>query len=249
MCHEIPNPPSRRHSTTPGAAVRCGVGQTLFEISVMVTVLMVLAGALLPVMGDSIANARVVRARNDAAQIATALANFQRDVGRLAFAGPTPRILSRSRIDSRPVEVLISNGVLPALAHTASAPQLVGPARPGDAAASERNVLGQWLTLSHADALDAHLRFNGRDYPTQAKGPGTGWNGPYLSGEIDADPWGHAYLVNVGVLGGGPSSGDARVACAVFVLSAGPNGIVETPYRQPSSNARACGDDVVVRIQ
>jgi general secretion pathway protein G len=61
------------------------------------------------------------------------------------------------------------------------------------------------------------------------------WKGPYLT-ELGADPWGRAYLVN---LQGYFSSEN------VLVLSAGPNGVVET---EPTSTA-AEGDDIALFIE
>lgn len=221
-------------------------GQTLFEIGVMVTVLTVLAGTLLPVMGDSIANARVGRARDEAAQIATALVNFQRDVGRLAADGGTLTGPLPALSEARTIDVLISNGLLPRLAEDVSPVPLrdsIQLDRP------DRLAVQPWTTLSHADALDAHLRVNRRHYPTGARGSGIGWNGPYLGSGIDADPWGHAYLVNAGLLNNLSTPIDARTARAVFVLSAGPNGIIETPFSQPTRTAHAFADDIIVRLQ
>jgi general secretion pathway protein G len=61
---------------------------------------------------------------------------------------------------------------------------------------------------------------------------GAKWKGPYLA-TVSADPWGNAYLVNAwGFAGGG----------AVCALSAGPNGIIETP----AGAATPQGDDIGV---
>jgi hypothetical protein len=70
------------------------------------------------------------------------------------------------------------------------------------------------------------------------------WRGPYLL-NLPADPWGNTFLVNVAK--GDPALSPKK---SVFVISAGPNGILET-----SSDALAtsvvtpAGDDVIVRIQ
>jgi hypothetical protein len=56
-----------------------------------------------------------------------------------------------------------------------------------------------------------------------------------------ADPWGNSYLVNVAIL----SSARPR---ALWILSAGPNGIVETPFSADESSAPV-GDDVAVRVR
>ena len=68
--------------------------------------------------------------------------------------------------------------------------------------------------------LNDHLMSNAIGYPL----PGTdlpqgikGWHGPYLDRPINADPWGHRYAVRFG-----------RGAAATVVLSAGPDGIINT---------------------
>jgi hypothetical protein len=57
------------------------------------------------------------------------------------------------------------------------------------------------------------------------------------------DPWGHRYEVNIGAL-----SNTNGEAAAVWVLSAGPDGIVDTPFIARASEARLRGDDIGVRI-
>lgn len=55
---------------------------------------------------------------------------------------------------------------------------------------------------------------------------------------ISADPWGNAYVVNTG----------AATQSAIWVLSAGPNGIIETPFEQANATSPA-GDDRAVRLR
>ncbi|MGQ0551762.1 MAG: type II secretion system protein GspG [Planctomycetota bacterium] len=62
---------------------------------------------------------------------------------------------------------------------------------------------------------------------------GPGWAGPYAA-TLQADPWGHAYLVN--------SEGWVSMHEHAMVLSAGPDGVVQT---EPSAN-RPAGDDLVL---
>ena len=83
-----------------------------------------------------------------------------------------------------------------------------------------------------------------------------GWNGPYLASRLPEDPWGNRYVINVEHLS---SSIDAMEADgvqekrAVWVLSAGPDGIFDTIYPTPSSqllsNAVASPADISARIQ
>ncbi len=64
---------------------------------------------------------------------------------------------------------------------------------------------------------------------------GPGWNGPYVS-DLRSDPWGNAYLVNV--------EGWVNVREHAMVLSAGPDGIVQTPCHA----TQAEGDDLLLII-
>ena len=135
-------------------------GQTLVEISVLVAVLMILAGSLLPVIADSILSSRVARARHDASRIAAELVSFQRTHG-----------------------------------------------QPLSSLASE-------LPMPHV-----------------------------------LDPWGHQFVLNIAVLRDAQPEAASSRNYAVFVISAGPNGVIETPFVQNSASARPYGDDILVRIQ
>jgi hypothetical protein len=72
-----------------------------------------------------------------------------------------------------------------------------------------------------------------------------------VSNEIKSDPWGHQYLVNARWMDARSSAADANgnPRRAVFVVSAGADGVIDTPFEQSITDARAYGDDVVIRIQ
>jgi type II secretory pathway pseudopilin PulG len=226
-------------------------GLSLVEVTIMLVILLILAGTLVPVMSDSVNSARFVRARNDLSQLAVALVSFHRDIGPVVFEGSYLRqVLSTPSAVSAlsPVELLISGGERPmpsdrvpveSVAHL-----LVNPAVSLGAAS-----LSPWADSPAADLMDYHLRVNGRGYAEGDGGAGTGWNGPYLTKDVTGDPWGRAYLINTAFLRGLPPSKQRCARCAVFVISAGPNGLIETPFQQPIANAQVFGDDLAVRIQ
>jgi len=91
-----------------------------------------------------------------------------------------------------------------------------------------------------SEDLHSYLVSNGpekkswTDYFKDIGGRFENWNGPYLPREL-ADPWGRAYLISVLGFPEGRTP-DSKVWC----LSAGPNGIIETP----ASAERAHADDV-----
>jgi len=70
----------------------------------------------------------------------------------------------------------------------------------------------------------------------------------YVSQPLRSDPWGNRYLVNIGALGSVEADRDPRGSRALWVLSAGPNRFVETPYVGQASEA-VVGDDVGARIK
>jgi succinoglycan biosynthesis protein ExoA len=84
--------------------------------------------------------------------------------------------------------------------------------------------------------------------------PGSDWrqvtaigaSAAHLDLPLAPDPWGNHYLIY-------PSPAEAagaprRAGMARWVLSAGPNGIVETPFRQTPDRAALGGDDIGVRL-
>jgi type II secretory pathway pseudopilin PulG len=223
-------------------------GLSLVEVTIMLVILLILAGTLVPVMSDSVNSARSVRARNDLSQLAVALVNFQRDVGPVVFDGTRLRQLQTPSVSVSAVRLLTTAGEPPVLTDRVPietvANLLLTPGLSLDAASVQ-----PWLDSPATDFVDHHLRVNGRGYPEGASGPGTGWNGPYLTKEVKGDPWGHAYLINTAFLRGLPPSSTECSRCAVFVISAGQNGIIETPFQQPIANANVFGDDIAVRIQ
>ena len=101
-----------------------------------------------------------------------------------------------------------------------------------------------WLTTTKIGDLDNHLVKNA---PGGIKYATTGrffWKGPYLE-KVNEDPWGNRYLVNI--KNGNPNDTAKKV---IWVLSAGPNGKIETdPNSLADSGPAPGGDDVAVRIR
>jgi type II secretory pathway pseudopilin PulG len=70
-----------------------------------------------------------------------------------------------------------------------------------------------------------------------------------LNHATGVDPWGNRYLVNIGAARGLDAlRSGAPPARAIWALSAGANGIIETPFDQPGATATVGGDDVAVRV-
>ena len=240
-------------------------GITIIETTVILSVLFILAGVLSPIVSESVMTARAVKAKNDASMIAMGLINFQKDMGAdaLAYGGAAAfgnaAVASVSQALGLP-EVLVSAGEAPAVGDDEEeerSPDLTialfaNPGKGGSAggATSPKAQRQKWREV-RAQTLDDHLMHNRVGYRFRKPGEYGGWNGPYLSATIPGDPWGNRYLVNTQFLDGGTTAADSsgRVRRAVFVVSAGGNGVIETPFEQPVVDARAFGDDIVIRLQ
>jgi type II secretory pathway pseudopilin PulG len=232
-------------------------GITIIETTVILSVLFILAGAMAPIVSESVNTARAVKARNDASMIAMGLINLQKDVGgdALSYGGA---IASLAQGFALP-DVLASRGAVPEVDEVAEAAiSLTVLVAPGDREATSRRAQRAALRAqrrkwreSRTAALDDHLRTNRRGYRYRRPGEYGGWNGPYVSAEIQGDPWGKQYMINSQFLDGSASAADAdgNPRRAVFVVSAGADGIIDTPFEQPIVDARAYGDDIAIRIQ
>lgn len=98
-----------------------------------------------------------------------------------------------------------------------------------------------------ADRMERHLIKNKpagldeRKYQTAGK---NAWKGPYLP-LVKEDPWGRKYLVNIGK--GDFTTGTPK---AVFVISSGPNGVLETlSDLNAAGTLTPGGDDITARVK
>lgn len=199
--------------------LRSATGLSLVEVSVILGALAVITGALAPGGLDLVTQARDLQATRDALSIRDALIRLSTDTGatRIATSGTS----------GQTVELLVSAGGIPAAAG-------IGDAR--------------WTSpldgTGLVDLLDRHLVTNEpggnplNGWPTPTRADGLGWRGAYLTHEIGADPWGRRYAVNVQFM---------RGRNEVVVLSAGPNGMVETAYE--GQGLVGGGDDRVVLVK
>jgi hypothetical protein len=106
-------------------------------------------------------------------------------------------------------------------------------------------------TTGTTDTIANQLMGNTPAYTVKTATNTYGWNGPYLSSGVLADSWNNRYMVNVGLIDTtvGTQTSTGATKSAVWVISAGANGRIETTYAQPITTAVAGGDDIGVRVQ
>lgn len=97
----------------------------------------------------------------------------------------------------------------------------------------------------NSGSLDDQLLTDAPGYSTQTN-PVRKMQGPYLE-KIPEDPWGNKYYVNVKFLR--PAYRASGQEKAVFVISAGPNELIETGFEQNIHTFTVGGDDIVHRIR
>jgi type II secretory pathway pseudopilin PulG len=197
----------------------------LIELTVVLAVIVTLALILTPSIANFINDSRKVRAQSDVQKIGAAVVQFYRDTG--FFPQWATSVTGGPGLPQAGFQILMSGGNAPL---------------------EEQPTL--WTT-GVAGMLTDQLLVNAPGYAVRTATSQFGWNGPYLSSELRSDPWGNRYLVNIGLIdtSSGVMTMSGRPKAAVWVLSAGPNGTVETPFSQPVTTAFPGGDDIALRIQ
>lgn len=200
-------------------------GFTLIELTVVLAVIVTLALVLTPSVINFINDSRVARARSDTQIITAAIIQFFRDTGfypQWSLASNGGPGTAQNKVD-----LLVSPGNVPSVA--------------------QANL---WTTGT-TDQLADQLVTNAPGYTARTATSTSGWNGPYLSNTINADPWNNRYAVNIGLID--PSVGvqgqGGATKNAVWALSAGSDGVMDTAYSQAITVAAQGGDDIVFRLQ
>jgi len=193
-------------------------GFSLVEATLVLAVIAVLTGAAAPSVSRTLAQGRLARAHTDVQAIRTAIHNVVTE--HTLFVPFT----STGAVDGDAIEMLVSDGDIPftAIGATNWDDTVACCAAPVDVA-----------------FLEAHLVTN-----TGLGGAGSysvaagGWRGAYISAPMDPDPWGNRYAVNTEYL-------KSTTTNDVFVLSAGPDEEIDTPF---TFNGARRGDDDIIAI-
>jgi type II secretory pathway pseudopilin PulG len=205
-------------------------GFALAEVIIGVAILAVLAGMLAPFVTGYVEDARTTRARSEAERLGKAIQRMHADVGHWPLTnrnGPSGRV----------------DRLITAKSVARNAGPDAGPGARNWGRFGRVKPLGDFLYWNNPDNDSSATGTAGgqpdQDYPTTGEGA---WQGPYLESYSLEDPWGRAYVINARYFPGGRYGGS--VPHRVMVLSAGPNGLWETPFSDGTPEATPLGDDV-----
>ena len=212
-------------------------GFTLIEMVVVIAVIALLAAIVTPLALDVIKDARFTRAQADVASIAKAITKFRLDTDTIPAEGTaatpaTPDIYQLNGPGSTPTDS--SSG------------------QTWDASGgSPASVSGCVAASTTSDTILNQLLSNTPAYTaaTSSTKPGrAAARFPYLN-DIDEDPWGNRYMVNIAHM-----DPDCSVdSNAVFALSAGPDEAIQTRFNMTVVDVAAgrlpSGDDIIARIK
>jgi type II secretory pathway pseudopilin PulG len=230
-------------------------GMSLVEATIILMVLAILTAVIAPSASDYVSDARMVKAKEDVEGIGLGISRLLRDTGSACLRlGGTTGCTKANRVD-----LLISGaGNNPKAA--------AGGTDDGGLTGLATDASGDWLPSAFAasaaqrDTIEDQLIENDNATPytpvvfTGSSLASRGWRGAYLA-DSGPDPWGFIYQVNAVYLaratdataGTGQGQASGGWHRDVFAISAGPDGIVSTPFNSNGQNPT--GDDVIYVIK
>ncbi|MBW7998196.1 MAG: prepilin-type N-terminal cleavage/methylation domain-containing protein [Candidatus Glassbacteria bacterium] len=217
--------------------MRNSKGFTLIEIIVAVALVAILSAAVAPSVLNNIAMGRISRTQSDVQAIASGVMRFKSDTGKY------PRLDTPANPDTlgEAFDFLVStNGTWPTLVTNANWPSSAAALVTGIGAGSAQTITNHLIIGQNDYATttsDTYIRANNPEDPTDV-----GFRQGYISSD-PPDPWGNRYMINVAPLG--------MVGQPVWVISAGPNGVLETLITNVGTATldTVNGDDIGFRVQ
>lgn len=197
-------------------------GFTLVEISIVLGVILLLTAILVPFIEKNVRDAKIARALSDSREIAKAIIEARKDLGKWPIEDSTPtHSTCRVLVGTKPTVI------------TSSIPS----ADPSCGSACDWNKTpAETIYYEIVSPSNHYPKFNPNPYNYPS------WNGPYIN-DTKPDPWGKAFLVNSAYLENGPDADNTRI---VFVISGGPDNLMDTPF---NGTQELSGDDIGFRIR
>lgn len=229
---------------------RSSDGFTLIEITIVLAVIALLVTILIPSIGSYVDQARHIKVRRDLEVIGLTVFRLKIDNGQSCLRRDAALACTKANrvdlLESDGPDVVPSDVVSLSFSNNEISGGSINWQNDGSIAASmmDQFVLNTPLYLTPRENIP--------NYPRAFNIPG--WRGAYMTAPIGPDPWGKKYLVNSvflsvatdAISGTAEGQKSGEWSYDVFVISAGPNGLYETPFGQ--KGAVAGGDDIIYVI-
>lgn len=211
-------------------------GFSLIETAGVIAITATLAAVVTPIAIDKIGDAKVQSAKEDCSQIKNAITSFY--VGTGNYPAFSSSGTSTYYVALRSGAVAEYNTTLGIAAKDPVVSNVTGDSYGWGLAASSVDLMRNHLVYDNA-GTNAEPSNSVHPYAT-AK---ITWKGPYIATTDKQDPWGHNYLAFVKGAYAARDGTDGKKNFG-WILSAGPNGSIDTPV----SALTPVGDDVGVVI-
>lgn len=220
--------------------VKSSRGYTLTEVAAVVATAGIITTVALPAAVEQVGRGKVAKAQGDLLEITAAINNFIKDTGEL----PIRRVAQAAKpdVENRFFFTVLLSTRFEKKGTPGALPEAIPPQdnRNGDffggVNAGRIGTLETPLYTNRAnDLLGAVGDDDGRLYNP------ADWRGPYLS-RRSLDPWGQSYLIFLRGLRENALDPEKKSAFKLWLISAGPNGKLETDPTDESPR----GDDIGV---
>jgi len=208
-------------------------GFTVIEMVVVIAVIVLLSAIVAPLAITVIRDARIAKTQGDVSSIAKAIQRYRIDTGAYPFKNSSSSPLSPDF-----ATLSTANGTNPTVQASVTTWSAPVDAYDGTACGTSGNPGTD--TGSDTLRLNEHLLSNGPSWAEDQKPRKKQWKGTYVS-ELDEDAWGNKILVNI-------LNGFRDCKKALYVLSAGPDGEVDTEFDLALTGTSA-DDDIIARIR
>ena len=214
-------------------------GMTLLEVIVVLAVLGALTAAMAPIAFSYIEDGNIRRTQVEVGRLAVAINKMFVDTGRWPFYADGDG--TGGYTSGTDAALLTSNAVC-------SGGNCTDATLPTDGTGGEAWALGSSKLDSIANHLITNTPFGSTDANKDYNTTGLkAWGGPYVDQVPPMDPWQRSLLVSVRNLDPSVAYGSLKW---VVVISAGPNGTLETsPETLMTANPVAAGDDILARVR
>jgi type II secretory pathway pseudopilin PulG len=222
-----------------GARGRGEAGVSLIEASIVLSVFALLTAILAPSIGGYVSDAQHAAAKKDLEVIGSAVTRMLTDVGEVwilrdgngGAATAPPSHAAGNRVD-----LLVGSGAVPTVTVARSTAGADWDDAVDNAAVQRLEYFLVQNTPSNV-AANAYRTASSMSVATEFD-PDSGasfnseyaWRGSYLPRPVGPDPWGTRYAVNVEFLARALGAGPSGNVNDVFVISAGPDRVVDTRF-------------------